>query len=401
MCHPEFRLYLVSRSSRPAFSTEVSSITTLVNLRLDEEALAEEIQIEAFHRVQPELYVEGRKSLMVMMELLRLLENIDGKLMGRVTARQGTDIWEETEVIAELVKCRSEINSSVCTNNFVALFIYYSCFCSMARSPQRLTHTLENFNRLKSLRELFQPLAKRAVMMFSLLSSLSSVQHEYRFSLGYFLSLFRSAVGRDVEPPTERLEYESDSEVTEETKRDSRTTILIKAVEEEGTSTPAVVQGEEGRSPSRKKLPNRMSVILPAEVQLPSPGLEYTPLSPEQSDQLTDSLTQSFYRHVSRSIDQHHRLLFASLLTLYKVEKRAEGGLTQEEISLLLSGTLPSPVPVLSDFDPTLLQPSWIAQEAWELILAVSSLKGPLDSICTHIASNPVPWRDWYGSEKT
>ena len=110
MCHPEFRLYLVSRSSRPAFSTEVSSITTLVNLRLDEEALAEEIQIEAFHRVQPELYVEGRKSLMVMMELLRLLENIDGKLMGLVTARQGTDIWEETEVIAELVKCRFEVS---------------------------------------------------------------------------------------------------------------------------------------------------------------------------------------------------------------------------------------------------------------------------------------------------
>ena len=102
-------MYLVSRSSRPAFSTEVSSITTIVNLRLDEEALAEEIQFEAFHRVQPRLYVEGRKCLMLMMELLRLLENIDSKLMGLVTARQGTDIWEETEVIAKLVNCRTEV----------------------------------------------------------------------------------------------------------------------------------------------------------------------------------------------------------------------------------------------------------------------------------------------------
>ena len=99
----------MSRSSRPAFSTEVSSITTLINLRLDGEALAEEIQLEAFHRVQPVLYVESRKCLMVMMELLRLLENIDSKLMGLVTARQGTDIWEETEVIAELVNCRTEV----------------------------------------------------------------------------------------------------------------------------------------------------------------------------------------------------------------------------------------------------------------------------------------------------
>ena len=99
----------MSRSSRPAFSTEVSSITTLINLRLDGEALAEEIQLKAFYRVQPGLYVESRKCLMVMMELLRLLENIDSKLMGLVTARQGTDIWEETEVIAELVNRRTEV----------------------------------------------------------------------------------------------------------------------------------------------------------------------------------------------------------------------------------------------------------------------------------------------------
>ena len=109
MCHPEFRLYLVSRASQPAFNPEVSSITTLVNLRLDEEALAEEIQLEAFQRVQPDLYVESRKTLVVMVELLRLLENIDSTLMSRVTARQGTDIWEETEVIAELVQCRGEV----------------------------------------------------------------------------------------------------------------------------------------------------------------------------------------------------------------------------------------------------------------------------------------------------
>ena len=61
--------------------------------------------------------------------------------------------------------------------------------------------------------------------------------------------------------------------------------------------------GDEGRSPSRKKLQSkRMSVILPAEVQLPSPGLEYTPHSPEQSDQLIDALSQSFYRQVSRYV---------------------------------------------------------------------------------------------------
>ena len=87
-------------------------------------------------------------------------------------------------------------------------------------------------------------------MMFSLLSSLSRVQHEYRFSLGYFLSLFRSAVGRDVEPFKEKLEYESDSEDTEGIK-ESRTTIQIKAVNEEEESSPAVVQGKPGSLKSK------------------------------------------------------------------------------------------------------------------------------------------------------
>ena len=47
-----------------------------------------------------------------------------------------------------------------------------------------------------------------------------------------------------------------------------------------------------------------------------------------------------FFFLINRSIDQRHRLLFASLLALYKVEKRAEGGLTKEEMTLLLSGIL-------------------------------------------------------------
>ena len=137
----------------------------------------------------------------------------------------------------------------------------FICVLFSLQVAKRLTHTLNNFNRLKSLRELFQPLAKRAVMMFSLLSSLSSVQHEYRFSLGYFLSLFRSAIGRDVEPSKEKLEYESDGEETKETRKESRTTILIKAVEEEETNTVVVAQGMSCSSKRSVKAEAKLSSV--------------------------------------------------------------------------------------------------------------------------------------------
>lgn len=58
---------------------------------------------------------------------------------------------------------------------------------------------------------------------------------------------------------------------------------------------------KESRSSSRsKKTQKRISVTLPPEVVLPSAGLEYTRLSDEESLQLATSLSQSFYRHVSR-----------------------------------------------------------------------------------------------------
>ena len=46
-----------------------------------------------------------------------------------------------------------------------------------------------------------------------------------------------------MEPPTEKLEYESDNEDAEGLKTESRTTVLIKVVDDEGTPTTAVVQG--------------------------------------------------------------------------------------------------------------------------------------------------------------
>lgn len=88
-------------------------MTTVIDFSLGDACLAEEIQLEAMHRVKPKLYVEARKVLLAMMEQLKILEDLDAKLMSHITSREGTDMWEETELIAELVKCRLEVRTSV------------------------------------------------------------------------------------------------------------------------------------------------------------------------------------------------------------------------------------------------------------------------------------------------
>jgi len=52
----------------------------------------------------------------------------------------------------------------------------------------------------------------------------------------------------------------------------------------------------------------------------------------------------------------------------------------------------------LSDFDPTLVKPSWISSDIWESVLAMSSLPGSLEGICAQIAADPDAWRQWYNS---
>jgi dynein heavy chain len=119
----------VSRVSDPVFSTEVASITTLINFELRDEGLGEELALEAFARVRPELYIEGRKTLLAVVELLKTLEDVDGKLMNRIMTKEGTSIWDETELIAELVQSRTEVRDLANKVFFFSLVCSVFCCC--------------------------------------------------------------------------------------------------------------------------------------------------------------------------------------------------------------------------------------------------------------------------------
>lgn len=90
---------------------------------------------------------------------------------------------------------------------------------------------MKNLERLSHIRSQFRDLAKRGVVLFSLMKDLSKVQHEYRFSLGYFMGLFRQSVGKDFNiSDGERVEYEDESEDGE---NPSHTSVIIQINDEE------------------------------------------------------------------------------------------------------------------------------------------------------------------------
>ncbi|XP_020899225.1 dynein heavy chain 12, axonemal [Exaiptasia diaphana] len=138
----------------------------------------------------------------------------------------------------------------------------------------------------------------------------------------------------------------------------------------------------------------KTSVILPDEIELPTPNVEYKGLTEEETGVLQAALTKSFFCNVSRSMYEHHRLMFATLVFLV-----LRKDMPQKEIEILLNrGKGLSHGVSLSDFDPTLVKPSWLSADIWDSILALSSFDGALEGICAHIAGDPSAWKQWYNS---
>ena len=96
-----------------SFTPEMASITSLVNFTLENESFAEEILSLSLSRVQPEISQESKKTMNALMENLVILEDLDSKIITRLCYRQGTNVWDDTELIADMVQCRTQVCSYI------------------------------------------------------------------------------------------------------------------------------------------------------------------------------------------------------------------------------------------------------------------------------------------------
>ena len=109
VCHPNFKLYLLTTSQCMTFTSEIASITSLVNFTLEDEIFEEEILSLSLSRVQPKLWKETQKTMKALTQSLLILEDLDHKLMARLCIRQGINVWDDTGLIADMVQCRSKV----------------------------------------------------------------------------------------------------------------------------------------------------------------------------------------------------------------------------------------------------------------------------------------------------
>ncbi len=114
LIQPTFQLILIHKSPFPDFPQELASTTTIVDFRPHTEGVVRYFQMRGLERINPHLYAENSRVYFRLFRCLSLLERVDRKCMSMIIGKKGSGLWEETEMITDLVEKRAQ----VCQQNY-------------------------------------------------------------------------------------------------------------------------------------------------------------------------------------------------------------------------------------------------------------------------------------------
>ncbi|XP_033641711.1 dynein beta chain, flagellar outer arm-like [Asterias rubens] len=400
--HQNFCVSMTTSLPNPQFSPRIASTTTLINYSPSPEALKEALLARAFWRVSPALYAERRKVLRAIRQHRSTLQVLEEQLLQTLEGEVCSgDITAHTDYVSAIVDNKDQV--------YVKLV-----------EAERILETLDN------IRDELVPVAKRGAMLFSITASLMGVQHEYQFSLPFFLWMFDQAVGEDQEEeiasddgedldsatevgghhsPLRPLGVSASTRFTENapplTDQDTQESGITQDGSEAPGSTDDTANAgnpEDTQTQAESLQHQIMAQIAAADLpDLPTQGVDYNSLSANQVKQLVDCLTQTIYQNIRQSLYEEHRLLFSTMLCL-NIQYETTELFSEEELALLLQGNpgLGNMELSLEDFDCDSPVPCFLTQDKWEDLMAISVLPGPLDGLCVQFAQRSSEWEAWY-----
>lgn len=94
---------------------------------------------------------------------------------------------------------------------------------------------MRHLDKVGRLKQKYAPFSQLVTVLFNAINSLSALQHEYRFSIDYFLKLFDIALCKVI--PTTEVITDTDESVDEKENDTLSRDIMIQVVDEEGNAT--------------------------------------------------------------------------------------------------------------------------------------------------------------------
>lgn len=107
--HQSFRLVMILSSLHPKIPQELASTTTIVDLRPHGNGLMRFFLLRSVERLKPDLDVESNKVYYELFQCYETLEKVDHACMALIRSKEGSGMWDDTEIVTNLVKKRTQV----------------------------------------------------------------------------------------------------------------------------------------------------------------------------------------------------------------------------------------------------------------------------------------------------
>ncbi|KDO31249.1 hypothetical protein SPRG_03866 [Saprolegnia parasitica CBS 223.65] len=170
---PSFFMYLQTKLSNPHYKPEIAAQCTLINFIATESGLEDQLLEKAVNKEQPELEKQKQELVLAFQKFKIDLVELEDQLLERL-ANAPDDILSDVPLIESLEETKkkaTDIAISVKKNQETEIII-------------------------NNTRELYRPVAAEGAMLYFLLTTLSAIDHMYRYSLDSFITFFYASIDR-------------------------------------------------------------------------------------------------------------------------------------------------------------------------------------------------------------
>lgn len=173
---PGFFMYLQTKLSNPHYKPEIAAQCTLINFIATESGLEDQLLEKVVKKEQPELERQKQELVLAFQKFKIDLVELEDQLLERL-ANAPDDILSDVPLIESLEETKKkaiDISISVKKNQETEVII-------------------------NTTREHYRPVAAEGAMLYFLLTTLSAIDHMYRYSLDSFITFFYNAIDRAVQ----------------------------------------------------------------------------------------------------------------------------------------------------------------------------------------------------------
>ncbi|XP_061387676.1 dynein beta chain, ciliary, partial [Musca vetustissima] len=177
--NPNFRLILHTKLANPHYKPEMQAQTTLINFTVTQDGLEEQLLAEVVKIERPDLE-EMKTNVTIQQNKFKIsLKHLENDLLARL-ASAGENVLDDHELVSNLESTKQTVDE-----------------IEVKVNEARIT-TLQ----IDEARNMYRTAAKRASILYFVLSDLSRINPIYRFSLKSFMQVFKQAI---ISAPTHRV----------------------------------------------------------------------------------------------------------------------------------------------------------------------------------------------------